>query len=155
MKVTGWEKAVSTCFGLGFLTRMPGTVASFAAVLAAFAIPINIFVLAATIVIGVIASGSYAAKGSAEDPPEVVIDEVAGMWIALYGHAPGYFIPALGLFRIFDIVKPFPIRNAEKLPGGIGIMADDIIAGIFANLLLRGVTWFFFSGGFQKISDLW
>lgn len=155
MKRMGWQKALSTCLGLGFLTKMPGTVASFVAVLAAFVIPVNLFVLAATIIAGAIASGAYAATLSAEDPPEVVIDEIAGMWVALYGHGPGYFIPALGLFRILDIVKPFPVRNAEKLPGGIGIMADDIVAGVISNLLLRGAIWLFFDGGFQKIPGLW
>ncbi len=86
----GWQKALSTCLGLGFLTKMPGTVASFVAVLAAFVIPVNLFLLAATIITGAIASGAYAATLSAEDPPEVVIDEIAGMWVALYGHGPGY-----------------------------------------------------------------
>jgi len=79
---------------------------------------------------------------------------VVGMWISLYGFGPGLFIPALGLFRILDIVKPFPVRNSETLPGGVGIMADDIVAGLLANLILRGISWLFLGGGFQVLAGV-
>jgi phosphatidylglycerophosphatase A len=49
----------------------------------------------------------------------------------------------LFLFRVFDILKPFPISAAERLPGGLGVMADDVVAGLFTNLLIRGIFWFF------------
>ena len=89
-----------------------------------------------------------------EDPPEVVIDEVAGCWIACCGFEPTYAIVGLFLFRIIDITKPFPVREMERLPGGIGIMADDIAGGIMANLLLRAMTWLFFGGGMETILGL-
>jgi phosphatidylglycerophosphatase A len=79
-----------------------------------------------------------------EDPGLVVVDEVAGMWVTLL------FVPftpltaALGFlaFRLMDIVKPFPARRLEDLPGGWGIMADDLMAGVYANVLVRAVVHF-------------
>lgn len=130
---------------------MPGTVASFAAVVFALLVPVHPALIVLTAMAGGIASGKYASSVGRDDPGEVVIDEVVGMWIALYGFGPALFVPALGLFRILDIIKPFPIRNLERLPGGIGIMADDIAAGILANVLLRGVSWLLFSDGLSKI----
>jgi len=146
-----WYIPVSTCFGMGYISPMPGTVASIAAVVAAFFIPVSPLLILSVIVVGTIASGKYAAFSGKDDPGEIVVDEVAGMWIALMGLAPGYYVPAFGLFRILDIIKPFPVRNAEKLPGGIGIIADDIVAGIMANLILRGTSWLLFSGGLSRI----
>jgi len=130
---------------------MPGTVASFAAVIFALLVPVSPLLIMLTAALGIISSGLYVHVTGKEDPGEIVIDEVVGMWIALYGHEPAFFVPAFGLFRILDIVKPFPVRNLERLPGGIGIMADDIAAGLLSNLILRGVCWFLFSGGFSMI----
>jgi phosphatidylglycerophosphatase A len=74
------------------------------------------------------------------DPPEVVSDEVAGFMVTLYllPFSWVYIAGGFVLFRIMDIAKPFPIRRIEGIPGGIGIVLDDVLAGIFANLLLRG-----------------
>jgi len=73
------------------------------------------------------------------DPPPVVIDEMVGFWIALWALPRTAALLAVGfvLFRIFDIWKPIPIRSAERLPQGWGIMADDALSGICTNLLLR------------------
>jgi phosphatidylglycerophosphatase A len=130
---------------------MPGTVASFAAVIVAFFIPVGPVLILSVIVLGLFASGIYAKTVEKEDPGEIVIDEVAGMWIALFAHSPAMFVPAFGLFRILDIIKPFPIRNLEKLPGGVGIMADDIAAGVLANVILRSVWWLLFCGGIERL----
>lgn len=151
MKKIQWHALVSTCFGIGFISRMPGTVASFAAVVFALLVPVDPLLIFVTAVLGVFASGIYARSSGKEDPGEVVIDEVVGMWIALYGHPPAMFVPAFGLFRILDIVKPFPVKNLERLPGGIGIMADDIAAGLLSNLILRATCWLLFSGGLSGI----
>ncbi|GAB6281108.1 MAG: phosphatidylglycerophosphatase A [Thermovirga sp.] len=151
MKKIQWDALISTCFGLGFISRMPGTVASFAAVVFALIIPVSPVLILVTAAFGVFASGIYTRSSGSEDPGEVVIDEVVGTWIALYGHPPAMFVPAFGLFRILDIVKPFPVRNLEKLPGGIGIMADDIAAGLLSNLILRMTCWLLFSGGLAGI----
>lgn len=152
MKKISWHGLISTCFGLGFVSKMPGTVASFAAVIFALIVPVNPVIVIVTAALGVFSSGVYARTKGKEDPGEIVIDEVVGMWIALYGHEPAFFVPAFGLFRILDIVKPFPVRNLERLPGGFGIMADDVAAGLFANLILRGACWLLFSGGFSMFS---
>jgi phosphatidylglycerophosphatase A len=73
-----------------------------------------------------------------EDPGYIVIDEFAGMCVSMAGHEATLINVIIGLvlFRIFDITKPFLIGRAERLPRGYGIMADDIIAGIFANILI-------------------
>jgi len=88
---------------------------------------------------GVIASGVAEKHFSRKDPSAVVVDEVVGMLVSLYlipvswvGLAAGFL-----LFRLFDIVKPFPCRRAEGLAGGLGIMADDVIAGVYVNVVLR------------------
>ena len=74
-----------------------------------------------------------------KDPRRITIDEIAGMCIVYLGMKPRLWIILAGflLFRIFDIVKPFPIRNVEKLKGSFGVMLDDIIAAIYTNLILQ------------------
>lgn len=74
------------------------------------------------------------------DPRQIVVDEVCGMAVTLFGlpFTPVYVMGGFALFRVFDIVKPFPINWVDKkVPGGLGIMLDDLIAGIFANAVLR------------------
>ncbi|MEL6867415.1 MAG: phosphatidylglycerophosphatase A, partial [Bacteroidota bacterium] len=73
------------------------------------------------------------------DPSKVVIDEMAGMWISLLWlpFSPLLLLLAFLLFRAFDIGKPFYIRQMEKLPSGWGIMMDDVLAGVYTNLLLQ------------------
>ena len=138
---------IATVCGLGFFTAMPGTVGSAAAflVFAVWRVPVS--VIMAVIALGTWASHEYAAEKGSADPGEVIIDEVAGTWISMYGLSQGYLLPALFLFRILDILKPFPVSAAEKLPGGWGIMADDIVAGIMVNVLLTAIRWLYFEGG--------
>ena len=79
-----------------------------------------------------------------KDPARVVIDEVAGMCISLLFLPVNvkYLFCALILFRFFDIVKPLFIRKVESLPAGWGIMMDDVLAGVYANVILQVVLWF-------------
>lgn len=87
------------------------------------------------ILLGIWAASLYEAHSGKKDASEVIIDEVAGQWSVLLV-APltlEGFIAAFILFRLFDITKPFPIRKAEAIPGGVGVMADDIVAGFFAG----------------------
>jgi phosphatidylglycerophosphatase A len=88
---------------------------------------------------GIWAADVYAKSHGKEDPSEVVVDEAIGQWVTLLG-ATVYnwksLLAALVLFRILDILKPFPIRQAEKLPGGVGIVADDVVAGLVGALVL-------------------
>ena len=96
-------------------------------------------VIVALCVSGAIASEVAEKHFALKDPSYVVVDEVAGMLVSVYliplswmGLFVGFF-----LFRLLDVVKPFPCRRAETLPGGLGIMTDDVIAGLYVNLLLR------------------
>ncbi|WP_300525174.1 phosphatidylglycerophosphatase A [Aminiphilus sp.] len=145
-----WCTPLATLGGLGRLTAMPGTVGSVAAFLVALLVPIPLWAIAAVAVVGGIAADVHARRTENPDPPEVVIDEVVGTWIAMFGHSPANALGALFLFRVLDIVKPFPVCTLERLPGGVGIMADDIAAGVGANLILHGLLWLFLRGGFAS-----
>lgn len=147
MSLDAFYRQCSTCFGIGFLTNMPGTVASAAAFLVYILVPVPLWLVLAVAVLGVVTAGRYSLGQNREDPSEVVIDEVIGTWIAMTGLSPGLGLPALFLFRVFDIIKPFPVNTAEKLPGGTGIIADDIVAGLYANVIVRAVEWLFLAGG--------
>ena len=100
-------------------------------------------VLVAVTAVGVAAASAAEARYRRRDPGFVVIDEVAGILVTLLAVPVGVSGALVGFcaFRLFDIVKPFPARQAERLPGGWGIMADDVVAGLYAQGLLRLVLW--------------
>ncbi len=139
-------KILSTCFGLGYFPIAPGTVTSIAAVLLAVALPafrglpLLLFFVTLLTVLGIWA-GPIMELEYGEDPSVVTIDEFAGQLLALAA-LPAGLLPALlslAFFRFFDIAKPGPVDAAQQLRGGWGIMADDLLAGLFANLSVRGV----------------
>jgi phosphatidylglycerophosphatase A len=144
--VTKWAFAVATFFGAGYGKPGPGTWGSVAAVLlwAACAWGLHpaphvlLFLLLAAIalslVFGIPAATIAERESGIEDPGFVVIDEVAGQWIALIGCSARWHhaLIALILFRLFDITKPFPVRQMENLPRGWGIVFDDVAAGLYA-----------------------
>ena len=143
---TRWAFAVATFFGAGRINPGPGTWGSVAALLlwalAAMAVHLsrfglNVFLavgIALTLIVGVPAATIAARESGRHDPGFVVIDEVAGQWIALLACPPdwGHALIALFLFRLFDITKPFPARQLERLPEGWGIVFDDVAAGLYA-----------------------
>jgi phosphatidylglycerophosphatase A len=91
------------------------------------------------------AAGTAARVSGRKDPGLVVVDEVLGQWITLAGATvlnPVSWVAAFVLFRAFDIVKPSPVRQLERLPGGAGIVADDLMAGLYGALVLYGAGWF-------------
>lgn len=94
--------------------------------------------------LGVWAS-TLAEKDWGHDAPRIVIDEVVGMWITLWLVPKSLLLYAIGfmLFRVFDIIKPLGARRSQKLPGGWGVMVDDLLAGMYANLLLQIVSRIF------------
>ncbi len=133
---------IATGLGLGYLPKAPGTWGSLGAlglylVLAPrLSLGEELFLGLVFILLGVWAAERRAAWRGVKDPQEVVIDEIAGQWLALMGAGLSFWVlPAFFLFRLFDILKPLPVRQAERLPGGWGIMADDLVAGVLANLV--------------------
>jgi phosphatidylglycerophosphatase A len=92
---------------------------------------------AAVSAIGIWAAGREEHRVGTKDPSEIVVDEVAGMLLACYGH-PRTLSWVLGLFlafRVFDVVKPFGIDRLQALPGGFGVVVDDLLAGVYVSLL--------------------
>jgi len=136
-----------TFFGLGYSKFAPGTVASFAACLLFYFFEMPIWVAIPAIILlfllGIRSSDVLETKYE-KDASCIVIDEVVGVWIAvlLIPHDWRYFLAALILFRIFDISKTLFIKRAENLKGGLGVMADDVIAGIYSNLLIQLFIWY-------------
>ena len=141
---------IATVGGVGYLTKMPGTLGSAVACGLYVFLPVHWAAILAVTVLGIWASDSYAKKTGVTDPGEVVIDEVVGMWLSLCAMPPTFIVPAFLLFRIVDIVKPIPVCTAEKLPGGWGIMADDVVGGLMTNLILQGIYWIFWGQGWLR-----
>jgi phosphatidylglycerophosphatase A len=136
---------VATCFGIGHIPVASGTFGSAAAiplaVLLAYLGPTIYIASTAVIVLMAIWCAQAASRHfGLKDPHEVVIDEVAGQLtaLALVPISLPAFVGGFLLFRFFDIVKPYPANRLELLPGGYGIVLDDIAAGLYANLVLHG-----------------
>jgi phosphatidylglycerophosphatase A len=137
---------IATCFGVGFLPKAPGTWGSLAAVPFAYGIhhwfgAWGLAVAAGAIFLaGLWAAGEFKRHSGQEDPQAVVVDEVAGQWLALVPAGDDILLYAAGffLFRLFDIWKPWPVSWADReLGGGLGVMLDDVIAGAYAG----GLVW--------------
>ena len=136
-------RLITSCLGCGFLRPGPGTMGSlfgvgvYAWLLADLPLSGRVLAAAVATVVGVWASTAVARQLGDGDPSEVVVDELAGTWIALLGTTnPWGWLVAFLAFRVFDIAKPFPVNTAEGLPEGWGIMADDVVAGFYALLVV-------------------
>lgn len=140
-----WPRTIATVFGIGFARVAPGTVASIAALPVAWLVADFgnrfwlLFLAIATAAIGAWACELYSRAQMNPDPSECVIDEVAGQ-LLVCAFAPlslsAYFV-AFVLFRVFDITKLWPVSEAEnRIPGGLGIMADDIVAALMASVIV-------------------
>jgi phosphatidylglycerophosphatase A len=144
-----WAKLVATFFGIGLVKPGPGTWASAATVIlwyvASLAIPAasrpwSTVIVAAIVTLVGIPAATFVSRGSGlKDPQFVVIDEVAGQLTALIAVPLAWksFLAGLILFRVFDILKPFPIRRLERLPEGTGIVVDDLGAGLYALIFMH------------------
>lgn len=139
---------LATCFGAGFAPRAPGTAGSLVALPVFLLLRWSPGIVMAVVIIGLCAIGVWAAQRvsdalGVEDPQIVVIDELVGAMIAMaIGGGDGYWQPvlALALFRLFDIWKPWPIAPLERLsPAGVGIMADDVAAGLVAGVIVAAI----------------
>ena len=142
--------AIATMGRIGKTRPAPGTLGSAAALLPAVGLAMaGGWVLeAATLIaciVGVKAANVYEAHSGEKDASEIVIDELAGQWIALLVVPLDWrwWVAAFVMFRVFDVAKPGPVKMAEALPGGIGVMADDIVAGVMAAACLIAMQWAF------------
>jgi phosphatidylglycerophosphatase A len=144
---------IATWFGCGFAPKGPGTAGSLAALVLAWLLTtyagvssIEFVWLALLLAIpGIWAADVVAQSSGTQDPQIVVVDEVVGQWITLAGATVlnwKSWLLALALFRLFDIWKPPPVRQLERLPGGLGIVADDAMAGVYGALVLFAAGWF-------------
>ena len=138
----GW--LFGTAFGLGLFPVAPATLASLAAIVVYYYLPIAgdspafVALAVASLVVGPWACGSLISPGDL-DPKRAVWDEVAGMWLTclLIPKALPWLAAAFVLFRVLDVLKPWPIRRFERFPGGWGIMADDVAAGVIGAVALN------------------
>jgi phosphatidylglycerophosphatase A len=134
-------------FGAGLSPRAPGTIGTLVAVpivlfVMQFGFVVHLCFAVAAILLGIYVCGESARRLGVHDHPGIVWDEIAGFTVTMLATPPTWYWLAGGflLFRFFDIVKPWPIREADhSLSGGLGIMLDDIIAGVFAGAILLGV----------------
>jgi phosphatidylglycerophosphatase A len=144
------NKCIASFFGIGLIGKGGGTIAAcvtclliyFATYLEAGTDVVLLIAFLVTLISGVY-SASVVERSWGKDSKQVVIDEVMGMITSLLFLPINYFSLGIGLclFRFFDIVKPFGIRHLEKLKGGWGVMADDLLAGIYANLGVRLIIY--------------
>jgi phosphatidylglycerophosphatase A len=145
--VTRAALLLATWFGCGYAPRGPGTAGSLAAVVIAGIIQfyfgahrwILVCMIAVLLLPAIWSAGRTANLLKLKDPGVVVVDEVLGQWLTLAGAAflnRRALIAGFVFFRLFDIWKPWPVRKLEGLPGGLGIVADDLAAGVYGALML-------------------
>jgi len=144
---------LSSFFYVGYIPGAPGTWASLLAVMIWLLLPVQSIVVQILIVsfaflIGIYVSGLSEVNSGIVDPSFIVIDEVAGMWLALlllprlpYPHYLTIVLLAFVVFRILDITKIFPINKLEQMSGGFGIMMDDIAAGLLTAISINLIIW--------------
>lgn len=141
--MTAVALALATSFGVGYVPVAPGTFGSAVGLLLWFVLPASTIwqaaAIAAVAAAGIWASGVTERHYRRADPGVVVIDEVLGMMVTLAFQSVSWTgaLLAFLLFRAFDVWKPYPANRFERLHGGLGIMADDGMAGLYANMVLR------------------
>lgn len=154
----GWPPLaiwLATWGGCGYFPKAPGTAGSLGGVAVAWLLVGPVGWPAASLVVAALAlllpavwASSQACRyWQAEDPQQVVVDEVLGQWVTLAAAPPGqwrYWLAGFVLFRVFDIWKPFPARAAERLPAGWGVVADDLVAGTYGVVVLVVLRWLHF-----------
>ncbi len=143
------SKIIATFFGVGYFPVAPGTLTSLIVVLLykfylhSLSWPIYLLLLFFLFSVGIFTSTKYSIEIKKNDPQRIVIDEAFGQLLVLFqiGESWGTgWLPLLScflLFRIFDIIKPFPIKKVEKLPDGWGIVMDDLVAAVYAGVIIN------------------
>jgi phosphatidylglycerophosphatase A len=156
-----WHPAylIATGFGIGKLPFAPGTWGSLAALPVAYYLQVSggsgalLIAFLIVLVIGTWASGVVELALESDDPGEIIVDEIAGQWLAVLFLPPDWALYAVAfvLFRIFDIFKPWPVDHLDTHgTGGVGIMQDDMAAGLYAMLVLH--TFLFVVSNFMGAS---
>ena len=149
LKISEW---IATCFKVGYLPFAPGTWGSVFAILLWWVLlkDIHTYIFGAIIIIflliGIVVSNIIIDQSGDHDPSYIIIDELVGQWLALFLIPDGFFNIAISfiLFRFFDIIKPWPIRLIEKLPKGLGVMSDDLTAGLITLVLIQVINIYLF-----------
>jgi phosphatidylglycerophosphatase A len=142
-------RLIASLFFLGYLPFIPGTIASLAGLGLCLLIKGNqnlyLIVTAAVVCLGFLVAGRAERIFAARDARQIVIDELAGVLIALWllPQELIYLITGFVIYRLLDWLKPYPLKRLEKLPGSLGIMLDDIGAGIYTNIILQITVCFF------------
>jgi phosphatidylglycerophosphatase A len=140
-------RSIATGCGTGYLPLAPGTWGSLAAVLlfilihqisVPYQFAVHLFITFVLFPVAWFTAGRVAEEDGVQDPSSVVIDEMFGQSLCLLWvpYISLYWVFGFALFRFFDIVKPFPAKQSERLPGGLGIVMDDLVAGLYAGLIL-------------------
>lgn len=142
---------IATFFYTGKIPIAPGTFGSLAAMLIVYfvrpywsaPIPVQMLIILVVFFVGIPAATAIEKASGKKDPGSCVIDEVAGQMLTLLmaPHSIAVYIAGFFIFRFFDIVKPYPIRELEKIPQGLGIMVDDIGAGLYSLILLQSALY--------------
>lgn len=143
-----WRHFLAFGLGSGLAPIAPGTAGTLAAVpfawgLAALSPAAYLFIVLAAFALGVYVCGRTSRDLGVHDHGGIVWDEFVGYWITMYmaPPGPGWLIAGFALFRLFDVWKPWPIRIFDAhVPGGLGIMLDDVLAGLYAWVLLQALT---------------
>lgn len=140
---------VATCAFIGYIPFAPGTFGSMPGLALAILLKQSApwwaewVAIGALTVLGVWAATAAERHFGSIDPGPVVMDEVVGMMITVAGMSLGWMglLVAFVVFRACDVVKPFPAAQCERLPGGLGVMADDVMAAVWAHVIVRGLVW--------------
>ena len=140
---------IATSGPAGYAPVAPGTVGSLVGLviyflIARWSLPAQLLAAAVIALVGIWAGGVAARHFNRSDPSHVVIDEVAGQVVTLIGLGSGWMTLGLGflVFRALDIIKPWPANRLEALHGGTGIMADDLMAAVYGQIVMRGLLFF-------------
>ena len=149
LKISEW---IATCFKVGYLPFAPGTWGSVFAILLWWVLlkDLNTYIFGAIIIIflliGIVVSNIIIDQSGDHDPSHIIIDELVGQWLALFLIPDGFFNIAISfiLFRFFDIIKPWPICLIEKFPKGLGVMSDDLTAGLITLVLIQIINIYLF-----------
>lgn len=141
-------KLVATVFYTGEVPWASGTIGSFVGLLIYISVSsfkvLTLIIFLALLILGFFSAGRAEKIFKRKDPHEIVIDEVCGVFLVFWGVPLGGVIVVLGffLYRLLDIVKPLGVRYLEKMNGCLGIMADDLLCGLYANVILRVLLFF-------------